>query len=306
MISAENSLFIETKTTSLVDDDDTSPQGKPSSITNVANSNNLGNVYHSENANNNNNNKSYGTLTTASTSTSSVVTAFELQELKHVIQTDVYFKNMPGNYDAILCALTTISNIEKEKIFTKHGICIPPEHQQPYNLWILLEKTFNFNAFKRFFYEENRFSNLSHVKCVFNCALLLLEDLLNERERLAQIKKESWNRNIISNQINNMQHIQSLLMAMDKAIHGVANWKQAYQNDKNICSQIDVLTQILQERKELIQNNLEYLNRNYPTYQQQQQQQQPHLQPPQQQQPHLQPHQLQTQTQTLTPKLYQP
>lgn len=193
-----------------------------------------------------------------------LTTDSERQDLKLLAQEDGYFQNLMGNYDEILFTLNVISTIKSEKVFTKNGIRIPVDEPQPYNFWSYMWKQIPVVSIQRYVLEEDRFSNLRAIRATFTCALIYVDGLLQEREQLLQKSRNEWDRNDISSFIRNEQCISSLLKAMTTAIDGMANLKQTYANDRNICARIDTMMKILSDRRQLVQQNIDFLQQLHP------------------------------------------
>jgi len=113
---------------------------------------------------------------------------------------------------------------------------------------------------RRFIFGESREQNISDVGSLFNRALNVIDEALQERERLLQQQSEPLSRADLVQRLQNQQLIDNLAHAItltkDKVFRSL---KITYDADAQTLSKIECLNQEIDDRLQQIEVSLQFL-----------------------------------------------
>lgn len=110
-------------------------------------------------------------------------------------------------------------------------------------------------------YGDDRISNIKTIKAILIASLIVIEVALQARDKMFMMTAttDKVTRNDITIKLKNEQLINKMTKSINKAVTGMQNLKETYNGDAHVCALIEMLTETINDRLELIAKSLEFL-----------------------------------------------
>lgn len=147
--------------------------------------------------------------------------------------------------DDLCHALKVIASIkENERFSTSGGIYVQPNDES----WVWM---------KRWLCGDDRTTNIKTIKMIFIATFALIDKCLIEREEI--MKKKTSSRPDVIQRMKNAQLISRLTKAIVDAKVSMEHLKKTYKDDAHTVSRIDMLSDSIKDRLQLICTSLQCL-----------------------------------------------
>jgi len=203
-------------------------------------------------------------IKTPSTKSIPLTNPSETKELEEMIKCNPKLASVFKSPDDVIHSLKVVQFIKAgERFSTNTGVYI--QHiQNNINTWAGWVKSYVQPLwFVRMKNGDDRMTNLKVIKALFVGAFVIIEEALQEREKMYEEKnsdEEPYNasRTDKIKKLKNEQLITRMSEAVTNAINSIQNLKETYAEDANTCARIDMLTETVKDRLLLIKTSVEF------------------------------------------------
>lgn len=174
-----------------------------------------------------------------------IVGESEKAEIEDFSENHPHIAKILQTSDDLCHALKVIASIKENERFSTNGGIYVQSHDES---WVWM---------KRWVYGDDRTTNIKTIKVVFLATFALIDKCLLEREEI--MKKKSNARPDVIQRMKNAQLIGRLTKAIVDAKVSMEHLKKTYKDDAHTVSRIDMLSDSIKDRLQLICTSLQCL-----------------------------------------------
>lgn len=188
----------------------------------------------------------------------------ETQELEEIIKYNPKLASVFKSPDDVIHSLKVVQFIKPGERFSTHTGVYIQHVQNNLNTWSGWVKSYVQPLWLvRMKNGDDRMTNLKVIKALFVGAFVIIEEALQEREKMYEEKSHdeephNTSRTDKIKKLKNEQLITRMSEAVTNAITSIQNLKQTYAEDANTCARIDMLTETVKDRLLLIKTSVDF------------------------------------------------
>jgi hypothetical protein len=172
----------------------------------------------------------------------------ERTELKEFISEHPDVSKMLETPENLCHALKVIASIKpNERFSTSTGIYVQSNEE-------------SWTWFRRWVYGDDRASNMKAIKIIFVATFVTIDRCVLEREEFMKKAGNDLGRVEVIQRMKNAQLIERITQSVVDAKHSLQNLKKTYREDTHTCARIDMLSDSIKDRLQLIKTSLQFLD----------------------------------------------